>query len=82
MPKLKKIDTDFLVEKGEKIYNDVLKKKLESTYKGKIVAIEPDSGDYFVDNSTVGAIEKAQKKYPDKTFYLVRIGYPAVHIHR
>jgi len=71
MPKLKKIDTDFLVEKGEKIYND-----------GKIVAIEPDSGDYFVDNSTVGAIEKAQKKYPDKTFYLVRIGYPAVHIHR
>jgi len=71
-----------LAEKGEKIYNDVLKEKLEPIYKGKIVAIEPDSGEYFINNSTVRAIEKAKEKYPDKVFYLVRIGYPTVHIHR
>lgn len=46
------------------------------------MAIEVDSGDYFIESTVVKAITLAQKKYPDKKFYLKRIGYRAVHRKR
>lgn len=44
-----KYTTEELCSKGEKIYAEI-KKKLEPTLKNKFVAIEVDSGDYFVGN--------------------------------
>jgi len=71
-----KYTTKELCSKGEKIYAE-LKEKLEPTLNNKFVAIEVDSGDYFIGNDAIEATEKAKKKYPDSTFFLVRIGYPA-----
>ena len=47
--------------------------------KGKIVAIDIDSGDYFVGNSELEAYRKAIKKYPDKKFIFKRIGFVNTH---
>jgi hypothetical protein len=41
------------------------------------VAIEVDSGDYFIGYDAIEATQKAKKKYPDSTFFLVRIGHLA-----
>ena len=41
---------------------------------GKLVAIEIDSGDYFVGNDTGEVYEKAHKQYPHKKFFLKRVG--------
>jgi len=65
--------------KAEAIYRRKLKSKLEQRYKGRIVAIEIDSGDYFLGKTPLEAVEKGRKKYPQKLFYAIRIGYPAVH---
>jgi hypothetical protein len=65
--------------KAEAIYRRKLKAKLEAKYKGRIVAIDVESGDYFVGKTVLDAIEKGRLKYPGKIFYAVRIGYPAVH---
>ena len=65
--------------KAEAIYRKKLKPKLEDKYKGRIVAIDVESGDYFVGKTVLEAIDKGRKKYPGKIFYAVRIGYPAVH---
>jgi hypothetical protein len=67
---------------GKQIYDERLKKILEPSYKGKIVAIEVDSGDYFLGDTVVEAIKKAEEKYPDELFYLVRVGFPAVYVHK
>jgi len=70
-------------QKGEDIYNTKILPTLSvDELKGKIVAIEVDSGDYFIEGTVVKAITLAQKKYPNKKFYLKRIGYQAVHSHR
>ena len=66
-------------KKAEAIYRTRLKPKLEKKYKGRIVAIDVKSGDYFVGRTVLEAIEKGRRKHPGKIFYAVRIGYRAVH---
>ena len=66
-------------KKAQAIYRTKLKPKLEGKYKGRIVAIDVESEDYFVGRTVLEAIEKGRRKHPGKIFYAVRIGYPAVH---
>jgi hypothetical protein len=68
-------------EKSQKVY-EKLKPELEEKYHGKVVAIEPDSGDYFVGKNIVESGEKGKAKYPDKIFYFVRPGFRAVYSDR
>lgn len=65
--------------KAEAIYRKRLKPKLEKKYKGRIVAIDVDSGDYFLGRTVLEATEKGRKRHPGKIFYAIRVGYPAVH---
>jgi len=68
-------------EKGRNIYKK-LKAKLEKSSKGKIVAIEPDSGGYVIGSDELDAALKAQHEFPGKIFDFFRIGFPAVHKFR
>ncbi|NQS89857.1 hypothetical protein HQ584_08725 [Patescibacteria group bacterium] len=81
MSKVKYLDKDELVETGKSIYK-LLKPKLEKKFKGKIIAIEVDSGDYVIGDDELDVALKAQKKFPNKIFTFIRIGYPAVHKFR
>ena len=60
-------------------YYDKIKGELEPKARGKIVAINPDNGDYFIGDSVLEAVKKGRKKYPDCVFYTVKVGYPAVY---
>jgi len=51
-----------------------LKGDLESDHEGEIVAIHPESGDYFLGQTLNQADEKAYAKYPDVWLYFARIG--------
>ncbi len=75
------IKPDLFVEKGEQVY-EKFKENLEKEYKGMIVAIEIESEEYFLADTEHEAIKKARLKHPAKVFYIVRIGYPVVHIRR
>lgn len=67
-----------LEDRGEKIYRTQLKRVLEPHHTGEFVAIEVESGDYFVGPTIGTALAKASKKYPDKHFHIMRIGYSVV----
>ena len=43
--------------------------------KGKIVAIESESGDFFIGTSGMNAYQKAKQKYPHQQFVFKRIGF-------
>ena len=72
-------DKQEFAKEGKRIYRQKYAKKLEPTERGRIIAIEIESGDSFIGDSTVEAILKAKEKYPNRIFYLMRIGYDAVH---
>ncbi|MDZ7292300.1 MAG: hypothetical protein ONB44_21135 [candidate division KSB1 bacterium] len=73
-----KINKKEFVAKGEAVY-ERLRKKLEKKYHGKVAVIEVDSGDYFLGDTLIEADTKAKAKHPDKVFYAVKIGYPALY---
>jgi hypothetical protein len=54
-------------------------KEWDPRHKGQIAAIEMESEEIFLGKDVVEATLKGWKKYPGRTFYFVRIGYPAVH---
>ena len=62
---------------------DVLFKRISSElspkFKGKIVAIDTDSGNYFVGNSELDAYKKAIRRYPRRKFIFKRIGFDSTH---
>jgi len=76
------VNKERLVAQGEALYQQRLKSQLDPTYHGQIVAIEIESGDYFIGKSVTEAARKAREKYPEKVFYFVKIGFPAVHVRR
>lgn len=70
-----------IFEKGKNIYKR-LKSNFKKKYKGKIIAIEPDSGEYIIGKNELDAALKAQHKFPGKIFDFFRIGYASVHKFR
>ena len=78
MEKIKHIDKDEFVERGKKIYKR-LRPKLERDYKGKVIAIEIESGEYVIGEDELDAAIKAKNKFPNKIFDFIRIGYRTVH---
>jgi hypothetical protein len=68
-----------LAERGRKLYQEKLKDILEPTEIGKFVAIEPDTGQYFVAVNDIDAILAGRAALPGKFFYLMRIGFRTAH---
>lgn len=68
-----------LAEKSKAFYERKLKDLLEPAEKGNFVAIEPDTESYFVDKDGTKALLRARDAFPDKLFFLIRIGYEAAH---
>lgn len=82
MEQVMQVDTKAIAERGQKIYEDRLKGKLEPLHKGKIIAIEVETEDYFLGDSVIEAVNKAKERHPDKVFFIARIGYKTVHVRR
>lgn len=56
-----------------------LYEELGERYQGWIVAIEPDSGDYFIGLDDYEVLNRARKKYPRSLFFAYRLSEnPAV----
>lgn len=70
-------ENGHLVSKGKHIYETRLKALLEPLHNGEYVAIEPDSGDYYLGHTMSEAYERAVAEHPDRKFYLARVGYKA-----
>ena len=67
------------VQRAEEIY-ECIKGKLKGE-EGKIIAIETDSGDYFIGEDVSEACDKGRTKYPSKQFFFMRVGTgPVYHV--
>lgn len=62
-----------LLALGEQIYFSK-KDELEKNNYGQFAVIEVENKEIFTDSDKLAAIQKAQKKYPNKLFYIVQIG--------
>lgn len=71
------VPADDLVESGQRLYDERLRDLLEPSQAGRYVAIDPDSGNYFLGDTGTEALLEARHALPETMFYLARVGYPA-----
>ena len=71
-------DIRKISKQGQRLF-EALDRELREQHCGKFIAIEVDSGEYFLGGTGVEASEKARVKHPGKIFFLGRIGYRAAY---
>ena len=71
--------SDDLVERGRNTYRQRLASVLEPWHDGEFVAIEPDSGEYFLGGTASEALTAAHAAMPNNLFYLTRVGRETAH---
>jgi hypothetical protein len=59
---------------GEKFYNEHLKNSLEESHRGQYAVIDVEGRDYEIDADRLLAVEKAQKRFGQKLFYIIQVG--------
>jgi len=64
-----------LVDRCEAIYASRLQMVLEPQHTDAFVAIEPESGDYFLGTTLGEATRAARKIYPHRLTHAMRVGH-------
>jgi hypothetical protein len=67
------------IERAKQAYDDKLAAKLEPEHNGEIVAIEPESGDYFLGKDEIEAADNARSAGHNGPFYFLRVGSRYTH---
>ena len=68
-----------IAARGEEIYHQRLREKVESNHKGKFLTIDIETGDYEIDADEVVSSIRLLEKHPEAVLYCLRIGFPAAH---
>ena len=70
-------DIDEFVRRAEEIYATRFRALLEPEHLDEFVAIEPESGDYFLGKTLSEAMGAARRSYPDRLAHAMRVGHKA-----
>ena len=68
------VSLDEFVRRAEEVYETRWRAELESKHFDEFVAIEPDSGEYFLGRTLSEAIGAARRTYPDRLAHAMRVG--------
>ncbi len=71
-------DVREISKKGQRVLEGI-PAELREAYFGRFIAIEVDSGDYFIGDTAIEATRKAQVEHPGKIFFLGRLGFPTAY---
>jgi hypothetical protein len=75
--------TKSVIERAKQIYNERLRAPLEANHRDRFVAVEPESGDYFLADTFDGAVDAARAAYPARQPHVLCVGHAAaLHIGR
>ncbi len=67
--------TADVANRAKQLYEVHLRNHLEQTHRNDFVAIEPDSGDYFLGKTLSEAIQSSRAVHPDRLAFALRIGH-------
>lgn len=74
-------NTKSVANRAKSLYETELRSILESEHRDRFVAIEPDSGEYFLGDTYGDAVMSARAAHPDRISFVIRVGHSAaIHI--
>ena len=75
-----KPDNDNLDQHAENsmaVYRDRIRPLVYPKQKGRMLVLEPESGDYEIADHAIDASEKLRERHPGDLFFTIKIGYKA-----
>lgn len=79
MVRLARYSKDEHARRGKEVYEQLIRRQVEQENRGRIVAIDIESGEFELGDNTLAASEKLLARAPDAQIWCVRIGEPGVH---
>ncbi len=73
----KNIDKEKFVSDAEKYY-ETIKSKYEPDLIGKFLAINPETKQVYLADTSLDALKNAKKENPHTGFFIIKFGYKAV----
>ena len=70
-------DTKSVIQNAKLIYAEHLQAVLEPEHLNRFVAVEPESGEYFLGDTFDEAVKAARAKHPNRLSHTIRIGHRA-----
>jgi hypothetical protein len=67
-------ETQELVSRAERVYEEMLKTRLEAEHLGSLIALNPVTGEYVLANTFRDIDVAAQKKFGNQPVHIFRIG--------
>lgn len=68
-----------IAARGEKIYHQQLREKVEAKHRGEFLTIDIETGNYEIDADEVTSSMRLLEKHPNAVMYCLRVGFPAAH---
>jgi hypothetical protein len=66
-------------QRGDALYESVVRAQVEEGNHGKIVAIDIETGAFEVADDTITATDRLYERVPDAQPWVIRIGHRGVH---
>ncbi len=74
-----KYSPEEVESRGETIYAQQIRHKVEAQHKGKFLVVDIETGEYEIDEDDLKATKRALAKRTDAVLYGLRIGYPTAY---
>lgn len=74
-----KYSREEVAARGEAIYEQEIRHKVEGQSQGMYLVLDIESGEYEIDQDDLAATKRVMAKCPDAVLYGLRIGYPAAY---
>ena len=65
-----------IVRRGQERYERDIRANVEAENKGKMLALDIETGDYEMAEDSLSALDRLQARRPDAPVYILRVGYP------
>lgn len=75
----RKYPREEFARRGREIYERQLRPRFDPVERGRVVAIDIETGDYELGDTPVAASEELLKRLPDARIWYERVGFPAVY---
>jgi hypothetical protein len=73
------VSREEIARRGEEIYQQVIRPKVDARDEGKFLVLDVESGDYEIDTDDLVASDRLLARHPNAELYGVRIGYPEAY---
>ena len=68
-----------VASRGEAIYRQQIRNKVEPKHKGKFLVIDIETGEYEMSSDDLIATKRLLAKHPDAVIYGLQIGFPTAY---